>query len=207
MIRSIALLACTIAPPEDDFSLIGAAWLQTRRSPENRPPTVGKMAPPLRLLDVETGEPIVLVGLRGKVVWVIFWSADAPSEKSGLASLEPAWKSLKTERFTMVAAALESDHPDRVRKAVAQCGVGVPVFLASPESRRRFAVAETPLHVLIDSDGYIAALARGTNAQTIDRITKQAERLLEEMGPTEETRFAAAGPRSTDPQPAVNNRH
>ena len=123
-------------------SLLGAAWLRTRRLPENEPPAVGALAPPLRLLDLETSEPIVLVGLRGKVVWVVFWSADSPSGRSSLAAIEPAWSSLKAQgRFAMVAAAVEADHPDRVRAAVAASGVKLPVYLASAETRRRFGAA------------------------------------------------------------------
>ena len=59
-------------------ALLGAAWLRTRRPTTDEPPAVGALAPPLRLLDLDTLEPVVLVGLRGKVVWVVFWSADSP---------------------------------------------------------------------------------------------------------------------------------
>ena len=46
-------------------SLLGAAWLQSRRRPQNEPPAVGALAPPLRLLDLETSEPIVGPEPRG----------------------------------------------------------------------------------------------------------------------------------------------
>ena len=60
-------------------SLLGTVWLRTWRQPRDEPPAVGALAPPLRLLDLETLEPVVLVGVRGKVVWVVFWSADSAS--------------------------------------------------------------------------------------------------------------------------------
>jgi peroxiredoxin len=176
-------------------SLLGAAWLRTRRLPEYRPPAAGALAPPLRLLDVETSEPIELVGLRGKVVWVVFWSADSTSGGSSLAALEPAWTALKAQgRFAMVAAAVESDNPGRVRAVSAASGVKLPVYLASAETCRRFGAvqADPPLNLLIDADGRIVTIARGTSPQTIDRIIAQANRLLEELGPAENTRFASA---------------
>ena len=124
-------------------ALLGAAWLRTRRPTTDEPPAVGALAPPLRLLDLETLEPVVLVGLRGKVVWVVFWSADSSTAKSSLAAIESAWNSLKARaRFTMVPAAVETDHPDRVRAVTADSGVTLPVYLASAETRRRFGADE-----------------------------------------------------------------
>jgi hypothetical protein len=175
-------------------SLLGAAWLRTRRSAAHQPASVGSLAPPLRLLDVERFEPIVLVGLRGKVIWVVFWSADSLTGTSSLSAIEPAWNSLKARgQFAMVAAAVEADRPERVRATVAESGIKMPVYIASAETRQRFGAGEVdpPLNVLIDPDGRIAAIARGTSPQTIDRIVKQIDKLLEELGPTEDTRFAS----------------
>jgi peroxiredoxin len=176
-------------------SLVGAAWLGMRRPPENEPPSVGDLAPPLRLLDLESSEPLVLVGLRGKVVWVVFWSADSSSSRSSLIEIERASGQLKARRrFAMVAAAVEADNPDRVKAAVTTSGVKLPVYLASPEARRSYGTlrADPPLHVLIDADGRIASIARGAGIQTIERIAEQARRLLDALGPGGETRFAVA---------------
>jgi hypothetical protein len=178
-------------------SLLGAVWLRTRRPLEHEPAVVGSLAPPLRLLDLETSEPIVLVGLRGKVVWVVFWSADSSSVGSSLAAIGSAWGELKTEpRLATAAAAVEVGDRDRVRvrAAAAESGVKLPVYLATAETRRRFGAlqADPPLNVLIDGDGHIATIARGTSPQTIERITAQARRMLDELGPVDETRFANA---------------
>ena len=103
-------------------ALVGAAWLRFGRSSATggrRRAAVGAEAPPLRLIDLETSEPVVLVGLNSKVVWVVFWSAGAPSGRSCLAELEAATKRLRTHRrFAMVTAAVESDDPAAVRAAV-----------------------------------------------------------------------------------------
>lgn len=174
-------------------ALVGAGWLRTRHKPADPPPVAGALAPPLRLLDLQSAEPILLVGLRGKVVWVVFWSAESASRRSSLRALEPAWNWLKAQsRFAMVVAAVEADEPESVRVVVAEAGVKLPVYLASAETRRRFGAtqADPPLSVLIDADGKIVALARGTSPQTIGRITDQSRRLLDELGPDDDTRFA-----------------
>jgi hypothetical protein len=183
------------------IALLGAIWLKTKGTPRTDPPSVGALAPPLRLLDLETSEPLVLVGQRGKVVWVVFWSAASPSASSSLAAIERASVSLRARRrFAMVVAAVDTNQPAPVRAAVAECRVKLPVYLASAETVLRYdvAVGAIPLHVLIDPDGRIAAIARETGPQTIERIAGQAARLLDLMGPQDDTRFASATLRNFD---------
>ena len=83
-------------------------------------PGIGSLLPPVRLLDLQTNEPSLLVGARGKVVWVVFWSAGSSSSRSLLPRLEAAWKRLKLHRgFTLVAAA-DATGRDQVRAELAQ---------------------------------------------------------------------------------------
>jgi hypothetical protein len=92
----------------------------------------------------------------------------------------------------MVTAAVESGDPKRVREVVAQSGVELPVYLASPDSLRRFSApsADPPLNVLVDADGQIIAMARGAGDSMLDRLADQAKRLLDELDPMGNTRFA-----------------
>jgi hypothetical protein len=176
------------------IALLGAIWFKTKGTPGMDPPSVGAVAPPLGLLDLETSEPLVLVGQRGKVVWVVFWSAASPSASSNLAAIERASNPLHSRRrFAVVTAAVDTMLP-AVRAAVAESRVKLPVYLASAETVSRYdvAVGATPLHVLIDADGRIAAIAHETGPQTIERIAGQAGRLLDEMGPPDDARFASA---------------
>ena len=57
------------------------AWIRFAPSPRPDPPAVGSVLPPLPLMDLETSEPLILLGLKGKVVWVVFWSAGTPVER------------------------------------------------------------------------------------------------------------------------------
>jgi len=171
---------------------LGAAWFYFGSHREEGSLVVGSPAPLLQLIDMETSEPLVLAGLRGKVVWIIFWSAGSTSGPASLPVIERAWNRLKEHRrFGMAAAAVDSE-PARVRAVVAEFGFEMPVYLASPESRRRFhaELADPPLNVLLDADGRVAAIARGTAPQTIDRLVRQANQLLEELDPLGRTRFA-----------------
>ncbi len=176
--------------------LVGAAWLRYERSRAPEPPAVGEPVPPLKQLDLETSEPLFLLGLEGRVVWVVFWSADAPSGPAMLKELERVWPRLRPHRrFTLAAAAIEVDHPERVRAALADGGQEIPVYLVSAETRRRFGVelADLPVHLLIGPDGRVMALARGEGRQTIERIAEQAKQELDHLDPTGDTRFASVG--------------
>jgi hypothetical protein len=155
---------------------------------------MGAEAPLLRLLDVKTSEPLVLVGLAGRVVWVVFWSAAAPSGRACLPELAAAWKGLKWHpRFALVTAAVEAGDPGSVSAVVEAGGWDLPVYLAGPETRRQFGAGsgDPPLHILIDEDGRIMVMARSASRATIERIADQARRRLDELDPLGQTRFAA----------------
>ena len=173
----------------------GTAYLRFGPAPRPEPPAVGSALPPLRLINLETSEPLVLLGLRGKVVWVVFWSAGSASGREGLSRLEEAWRRLKPhQKFTLVTAAVDSVQPDRVRKALSDARSRLPAYLAGPETCRQFGVAgaDPPLHLLVDPQGRVAALARGSGQETIDRLAAQARGWLDELDPLRNTRFAAA---------------
>ncbi len=177
-------------------AIAGAAWLRFNRSssPEVSTATVGAEAPPLRLIDPATAEPIVLTGLNDRVAWVVFWSAASPSGRSCLAELESASRRLRTHRrFAMVAAAVERDDPAKALAAAREAGFQPPIYLAGAETRRRFHAenADPPLHVLIDAGGRILAMARDDGPPTVRRIADEARRRLDEIDPHGEMRFAS----------------
>jgi hypothetical protein len=175
----------------------GTAWLRFGPTPRPEPPALGSALPPLRLLSLEDSEPLVLLGLRGKVVWLVFWSAHSSSGRESLPRLEEAWKRLKPHpRFALAAAAVDSAHPEQVRAAVAEAATSLPVYLAGPETCGRFGAgdADPPLHLLTDPRGRVAAVARGSGQETIDRLTSRARGWLDAIDPLRNTRFAAARP-------------
>jgi hypothetical protein len=175
----------------------GACWLRFGQSPWVEPPTVGSVPPPLRLLDLQTSEPLIMLGHKGKVVWVVFWSAGSASGPANLVALESAWKRFRTHRaFSLVTAAVDSEHPALVRAALANIDAKVPAYLATPETCSRFATggADPPLHVLIGPEGCIAVLSRGAGPETVNRLAARVQDWLDELDPLGNTRFAAIGP-------------
>jgi hypothetical protein len=175
-------------------ALLGAAWFRTGSAARQGSLAVGDRAPLLELVDLDSSEPLLLAGLKGKIVWIVFWSADAPAAPGSLAAIARATNRLRTHRrFSLVTAAASGGDPGRVRAAVASSGVDLAVYLASPDSLRRFSAenADPPLNVLLDSDGKIIAIARGAGQATIDRLALQAGHQLDELDPLGNTRFAS----------------
>jgi hypothetical protein len=175
----------------------GTAWMRFGRRAELEPPTVGSLVPPLRLLDLETSEPLILVGLKGKIVWLVFWTSEAPSGEEALVRLEPVWKRFQAHRkFSLVTAAVDPNNAKNVRAALARAGATMPAYLAGPEMCRRLGVdrADPPLHILMDAQGRVAAMARGGSVGTIERLATQVEGWLEELDPLGGTRFARSRP-------------
>ena len=198
---SVMMLLLTVA------AIVGVVWL--RYGPSSSSDQVqlqgsGELAmnaeaPPLHLLDLKTSEPLVLMGMNDRVVWVVFWSAAAPSGGECLMDLERVWERLKAHRrFALLAAAVEVSNPASVRGVKEGNGIHLPVYLASPETQSRFHVkgGDPPLHVVIDAGGRVIAMARQNGQQTIDRLAEQVRRRLEELDPNGEMKFAFGRSRS-----------
>ena len=157
---------------------LGAAWLHFGRQRDEGSLAVGSPAPLLQMIDLETSEPLVLAGQHGKVVWIVFWSARSTSGPASLPVIERAWNRLKAHRrFGMAAAAVDSE-PAAVRAVIAESRVDMPVYLASPESQRKFnaGVADPPLNILLDAEGKVAVIARdGAADDRSDRPPGQSD--------------------------------
>jgi hypothetical protein len=174
-------------------ALLGAAWFRSSSATKVKSLALGDPAPLLRLVDLDSSEPLLMLGLKGKVVWIVFWSAEAHDAPKTVAAIARASSKIKAHRrFTMLTAAVEADKPDKVRAVVNETKVDLPVYLASADSRLRFGAenADPPLHVLIDALGQVIAIARGAGQSTLDRIADQAQSELEQLDPQGNTRFA-----------------
>jgi hypothetical protein len=166
-------------------------WLRFGPPAQAEPPKVGATPPALRLLDLARAEPVILVDLPGKVVWVVFWSAQIPSAQSDLRALATAWRRLEDEpRFAMVVAAVEVDQPALVRAAVTENAGSLPVYLATTETRQSYGVTEPPLHVVLGDDGRVLAVAHGGDERALNRLARQIEKRLELLEPHRKGRFA-----------------
>jgi hypothetical protein len=183
--RASAIMAAIAA-----IALAATAWLRFRPAPMPEPPPVGSLAPLMKLTPVDA-EPVGPLGAPGKVTWLTFWSVR--SDPKALVPLEAVWVRLKDRpRFAMFAVAVEADGAAPVRSAKAAAGTTVPTYLADPATRRAFGVGRPPLHVLLDEEGRVAAVATGSDPATFDRLRRRAEALLQEIEPLGKERLASA---------------
>lgn len=165
------------------LALAWAGWLRFGPQPISEPPPVGSLAPPLSVTDPETHESVVLVARPGRILWVSFWSPTGRTGPTEAAELDRIWRRFRSRPpFAMVAASLDPGPTDRWRTALAETSPDLPVFLTSDASRRAYGVANSPLHVLIDDEGRIVAMARG-GGENLEALARQAERLLDEIDP------------------------
>jgi hypothetical protein len=185
--------ASTVMAAVTIVALLAVLWFRFGAVSKVKPLSVGDKAPLLRLFDLESREPLLVLGLKGKVVWIVFWRADASDAPQALAAIARASSTIRAHRrFSMFAAAVGAGKPDHVREVMVQSGVSLPVYLAGADSVARFGAepADPPLHVLLDEDGQVMAMARGTGQSTLDRLADQARRRLDELDPHGTTRFA-----------------
>ena len=122
--------------------IVGAtAWTRYGTVRRAEPPAMGSLAPPLRLIDLETSEPRLLVGHKGRVSWVVFWSASSLSGRASLARIEKVWSRFKADRrVILITAADDPEHPERVRAALARCAASASLPCQpgnAPSVRRR----------------------------------------------------------------------
>ena len=178
---------------------LGAAtvWLRFGPGLWPSPPKVGSHLPPTRLGRLENAEQLLFLGIEGRVTWLVFLSAESAEGLAVLPRLEAAWKRLgPSRRFAMVAAAVDPGGPDRLRAALASFeGPGrLPLYRADRDARRTFGVdgADPPWHFLVDPEGRIAAIARGSGKEMIDRLARQAGRWLDAMEPLDRAYFASS---------------
>jgi hypothetical protein len=182
------------------IALVAAtAWLRFGPGLWKAPPAVGSHLPPTRLERLRGAEQLLLLGVEGRVTWLVFLSAESAEGRALLPQLEAVWKRLRpTKRFAMVAAAVEPDAPGPLRTALAEYEAKdrMPVYLADPDARRAFGVdgADPPWHFLVDPEGRIATIARGSGKDMIDRLAKQSSRWLEAMEPLDDAHFARTDP-------------
>lgn len=179
--------------------VVATAWLRFGPGLWAAPPKVGSHLPPTRLERLQSAEQLLLLGVEGRVTWLVFLSSNSAEGLAVLPQLEAVWKKLSpTKRFALVAAAVDEDVPERLRTALAKYqGAGrLPLYLAGRDARRVFGVdgADPPWHFLVGPEGRIATIARGSGKEMIDRLAKQSSRWLESLEPLDDAHFALADP-------------
>ena len=176
------------------IAVSGYGWLMGSSNGETKPerPSVASIPPPLRLIDPITGEPVVLIGLQGKVVWVSFISAASKNAQADYDALSKVWKGLHLHRkFAMAVVASPSEDRAAIKGLIRAASEKLPTYIAAKETAAAYGVnaSNLPFHLVLDPSGKVGAIG---GEGMIDRLAKDATQWLEEIEPSGWTRFARA---------------
>ncbi|WP_337176710.1 hypothetical protein [Paludisphaera sp.] len=177
--------------------LAGAAWL--RFGPGRAASVMGEPMPPTRLSGLHDAGPRLLLGMEGRILWLVILPAEPDEAAPVLPELVSAWDLLKDDdRFGMAVAATDPLGVEHAGAALESYRGKLPLYLAGADVPRSLGVEASgdPWHFLIDHQGRVAAVARGSGKETIDRLTKMASDWLDALAPAVEARFRVvlAGP-------------
>ncbi|WZP00948.1 hypothetical protein EP7_002610 [Isosphaeraceae bacterium EP7] len=179
------------------LSLARFAWVRWSPGARPNPPIVGKSIPPLSLRDPSTAEPLVWVTPRDRVTWLTFYSATDPAASADLAVLESTWHRFRQRaHFAMLAVAANPDQEPAVARLLAQTKATLPTAVATQSTLATFDAdrGTLPLHLILDTDGTLLAIARGRPPGQLERLTETVTRRLAELDPTGGARFAHLAP-------------
>ena len=169
-----------------------ACWLRFGPGLFARPIQMGSPMPPTRLESLHATGSRLLLGVEGQVLWLVLLTTDSPEASPLLPELEPVWRRLRTGgRFALAVAAVAPDAPDQARAALEGYRDTLPLYLAGREVPRSFGIDPEgePWHFLIDARGRVAAMARGSNPTTVDRLARMVDDWIDDLAPASEIRF------------------
>jgi ubiquinone/menaquinone biosynthesis C-methylase UbiE/peroxiredoxin len=105
---------------------------------------------------------VTLKDLRGQVVFLNFWATWCPPCKEEMPSMERLYRRHKEHGFTILAISIDTGGTDRVASFVKKLGLTFPIGLdPNLDVANRYTVRALPSSFLIDSAGYVAAVALG----------------------------------------------
>lgn len=195
------------APMEDDsrwpwrpsmalaisFGLLAAsAWLWWGVGERPSPPVVGSRFPPTQLERLEDADPFLVLGLEGRVTWLVFLPVDATEGLEPLARLEPFQREFRSNRrFSLITATIDARGATDRAPALAEYRGRLPLYVAGGDVQRLFGVERvgSPRHILIGPRGRIDLIADGSGRETIERVASRARRWLRVLAPPADARF------------------
>lgn len=127
------------------------------------------------------GDPVRLADLRGKAVWVNFWTTWCPPCQSEVPILRDVSERYRDRGLVLVAISVQETSPADVAAYAARYGLGYTIgFDGSGQIFRAYKGYGLPTQVFIDPNGVIAAIVgapldeAGAIAQ-IERILPAAD--------------------------------
>jgi len=175
--------------------LAASAWLWLGVGERSSPPVVGSRFPPTRLERLKDADPLLVLGLEGRVTWLVFLPIDAPGGLELLAQLEPFQRQFRSNRrFSLIAATVGSNGPDHPSATLEGYRGHLPLYVADGDVQRLFGVdrVDSPRHILIGPRGRIDLIADGSSRETIDRVARRTRLWLDALAPPRDARFFLA---------------
>lgn len=170
--------------------LAGAAWL--RFGAGSAASVMGEPMPPTRLSGLHDAGPRLLLGMEGRILWLVLLPVEPAEAEPVLPELVAAWDQLKDDpRFGMAVAATDPLGVEHAGAALETYRGKLPLYLAGVDVPRSLGVEASgePWHFLVDPQGRVAAVARGSGKETVDRLARMASGWLDGLAPAVEARF------------------
>ena len=140
---------------------------------------VGEVAPAFTIASIDPLDPpITLSDYSGKVVYLDFWSSWCAPCRRVMPHLSALRDDLPRDRFEVVAVNVDAVDND-ARRFLAQVKVDYPIGTdPTARSAASFGVATLPAAFLIDSDGVVQHIYRGSDAGDVPNICENVQRLI-----------------------------
>ena len=148
----------------------------TGGSPEVAPRT-GALAPDFELVDVRTGQPVRLSGLRGEPVFINFWGTWCPPCRAEMPEMERLAQKYGDQIAILGVSMAPRDTPDLVKAFVDQYKYSWTfIHDADYGVARIYQVMSIPSSYFIDAQGTVRAVHVGAmNYQQMERYFEQVE--------------------------------
>jgi peroxiredoxin len=129
-------------------------------------------------LPLVEGKKFRLAAQRGKVVMINFWATWCPPCREEMPAMERLWQHHKDQGFVIVAVSLDAD-PAVVKPFVDRHTLTFPVALdPKMDLGNAYGVRALPSSFIVDTQGYLAALALGPRSWDNDASHSLVEGLL-----------------------------
>lgn len=134
----------------------------------------GTPAPAFELAAVDSGRPISLEGLRGKVVVLDFWSSSCPPCLRQIPDLEALRERIGGDDLVVVGVNAGGDPPDVVREFARARRIGYPLVVDTGPVSRAYRVERLPTLYVIDRAGDIRWSHEGyAPAEDLTRVVRE----------------------------------
>lgn len=149
---------------------------------------MGHKAAPLNftLKDINTGKPVRLSSLRGKVVVVNFWSTACPACRAEMPTLQKLWQKMKGMDVAVLSVHIGGD-AEKVRAFLKEKGVQMPVLLDDGENvAKSWGALHLPVTYVLNPDGTLAFVAYGARNWQNPQIAQMLTALISPLHGNEE---------------------